>query len=120
MRGITYAGETILTTDSVAEALVELTAALAKIGQAEAVTIPIVYEGRDHIGEAELVIGLGNDVLSVPVDWEGDEPDFSEYADGLRSHSALPQAEEESNVIDISTTAAPGMGYDPDMEIDRA
>jgi hypothetical protein len=102
MRGITYAGETVLTTDAVAAALVDLTAALAKIGQAEAVSIPIVLESRADVGEAELVIGVGNDVLSVPVDWDGDEPDFSEYEAGLRGHPALPQT--ASNVIDIGST----------------
>jgi hypothetical protein len=116
MRRITYAGETVITTDPVAAALVDLTAALAKIGQAEAVTIPIVYEDRDGSGDAELVIGLGNDVLSVPVDWDGAEPDFSEYEEGLRAHSALPQ--KASNVVDLH--AGDDTPYDPDLEIDRA
>lgn len=117
MRGITYAGETILTTDAVAAALVDLTAALAKIGQAEAVTIPIVYTDRDGSGDAELVIGLGNDVLSVPADWDGAEPDFTEYEDGLRSHPALPQ--KASDVIEF-TGGDDDVLYDPDLEIDKA
>ena len=86
MRGITYAGETVLTTDAVAAALVDLTAALAKIGQAEAVTIPIVLADRDETGEAELVIGLGNDVLSVPHGWTDEVPDFSEGRDRLQGY----------------------------------
>lgn len=92
MRTITYAGETVTTTDDVAEALVKLTAAVAKNGRAEAVRIPIVTEDHDHVGTADLVIGVGNDVLSLPLDWDRDEqPDFSQQADELRTHPSYPQ-----------------------------
>lgn len=83
MKQITYAGDSVLTTDDVGSALVELTACLAKKGLAEAVSIPILLDGEVH--DAELVIGVGNDVLSVPTDFDGDEPDFSEAAHRLRS-----------------------------------
>jgi hypothetical protein len=39
MRRITYAGETVITTDDVAEVLVDLTAAVASAGRADAVAI---------------------------------------------------------------------------------
>ena len=92
MRTITYAGETVTTTDDVAEALVKLTAAVAKNGRAEAVRIPIVTEDQEHIGTADLVIGVGNDVLSLPAPWTGEEqPDFSQQADELRTHPSYPQ-----------------------------
>lgn len=71
MRRITYAGENLRTTDAVAGLLVELAAELAKRGEAAAVRILIEPEGS-----AELVIGLGNDVLSVPAMSEGEDPDF--------------------------------------------
>ncbi|MFI8634075.1 hypothetical protein ACIGEP_15935, partial [Microbacterium sp. NPDC077663] len=71
MRCVTYAGETIVTTDDVAEALVELTAAVAAAGASDAVRIPIVDEETHYIGEAEMVIGVGNDVLSSPTTWDG-------------------------------------------------
>lgn len=108
MRCITYAGETVTTTDDVAAALVELTAALARAGQAEAVTIPIVLEnGReDQTGDADLVIGLGNDVLSVPTPWTGDQPDFSEHAAGLRRHHLYP----------MTATARPADDSDPESD----
>ncbi len=89
---MTYAGETVTTTDDVAEALVQLTASIAADGQAEAVSIPIVTEGG-ATDEAELVIGVGNDVLSAPAHtWTGDEPDFGEAAEELRKHKRFPQA----------------------------
>lgn len=40
MRRISYAGEAVITTDEVASVLVDLSAALARLGQAEAVRIP--------------------------------------------------------------------------------
>ncbi|WP_291052438.1 hypothetical protein [Herbiconiux sp.] len=87
MRCITYAGGTLLTTDDVAEHLIDLTAALADRGKAKAVEIPIVPENGEGPRTAELVIGVGNDVLSVPQDWDGEEPDFS--ADAARLEDLL-------------------------------
>lgn len=86
MRRITYAGETVVTTDEVAERLVTLTAELAKRGQAEAITIPILLEPSPTPATADLVVGLGNDVLSVPTPWDEDEPDFSVEAAALDVH----------------------------------
>lgn len=80
-----------MTTDDVAASLVELTAAVAKEGQAEAVSIPIVTDDR-KVAQAELVIGVGNDVLSAPMEWAGEEPDFSGAADDLRNHRLFPRS----------------------------
>lgn len=92
MRCVTYAGETVKTTDDVAASLVELTASVAKEGQSEAVSIPIVTDGG-KVAQAELVIGVGNDVLSAPVDWTGEEPDFSDAAKELKNHRLFPRAQ---------------------------
>lgn len=87
MKRITYAGESVLTSDEVATALIELTAALAKRGLAEAVVIPIVT-ARGALGRsAELVVGQGNDVLAVPEDHDGEEPDFSAATKVLRDQT---------------------------------
>ncbi len=91
MRCVTYAGETVMTTDDVAASLVELTAAVAKEGQSDAVSIPIVTEAGT-VAQAELVIGVGNDVLSAPVDWDGEQPDFRAAAEELRAHRLFPRA----------------------------
>ncbi|AOX47197.1 MULTISPECIES: hypothetical protein [unclassified Microbacterium] len=90
MRCVTYAGETVLTTDDVASSLILLTAAVAKEGQAEAVSIPIVTDDK-KVAQAELVIGVGNDVLSAPVDWTDEEPDFSHAAQELKDHRLFPR-----------------------------
>ncbi len=80
-----------MTTDDVAASLVELTAAVAKEGQAEAVSIPIVTDDR-KVAQAELVIGVGNDVLSSPMEWTGEEPDFAAWSEELRNHRLFPRA----------------------------
>lgn len=82
MRSITYAGEAVQTSDEVAALLVELSAELAKAGRAEAVEIPIVTPGGGR-DTAELVVGLGNDVLSLPSEHEGAEPDFTDAVEML-------------------------------------
>jgi hypothetical protein len=97
VRCITYAGETVLTTDDVAEALVTLTASVASFGEAEAVKIPIVREDNGDADTADMVIGVGNDVLSAPTEWEGEEPNFSDSAERLRSHRHYPRPRDESD-----------------------
>ncbi|CAD5991169.1 hypothetical protein [Agreia sp. COWG] len=84
MKRITYAGESVLTSDTVATVLVELTAALAKKGLAEAVRIPICDATGTDVRTAELVIGIGNDVLAVPESGVGADPDFSTEESALR------------------------------------
>ncbi|MEV8338996.1 hypothetical protein [Leucobacter sp. NPDC077196] len=118
MRTITYAGETVTTTDDVAEALVKLTAAVAKNGRAEAVRIPIITEDHDRVGTADLVIGVGNDVLSLPAKWNGEEqPDFSEQADALRTHPSYPQAITGGPLLDEDLHAT---GWDFELDgLDR-
>lgn len=109
MKRITYAGETVLTSDEVATALVELTAALAKRGLAEAVVIPIVTASGRLDRSAELVVGMGNDVLAVPDDQEGEEPDFSAEAKTLRDHigSVTPN---RSKAVPVESTE-PGTSF---------
>jgi len=116
---VTYAGETILTTDEIAEALVTLTAAVAQTGAAEAVRIPIVIESTGAVGEADLVIGVGNDVLSAPTDWDGEAPDFSAAAKRLRSHHLYPHRVSDDADDAGSAPAAPPVGdWDYDGYID--
>lgn len=117
MRCITYAGENVVTTDEVAALLVELTAELAKRGRAEAVSIPIVVDGdTDGDTSAQLVIGLGNDVLSVPESWDQDVPDFSDaerrlqgYLDDIRPSSAAYEPRDSLETTDVLE--------DPDLDL---
>lgn len=113
MRRITYAGENVLTTDAVARLLVELTAELAKRGEAAAVRIPI-----DPEGSAELVVGLGNDVLSVPVEWHGADPDFD--SSQLEAHLERVRPAPERHLRAVEGHREPDEGYDPDYDITEA
>lgn len=113
MRCVTYAGESVTTTDDVAEALVTLTASVASVGRADAVTIPIVDADTGKVGEASLVIGVGNDVLSVPTEWHREEPDFSAAASELRSHVHFPDAGGVAAQDDLFESDA---HWDPDLE----
>lgn len=115
MRCVTYAGETVTTTNDVAEALVELTAAVAAAGASDAVTIPIVDEETRYIGEAQLVIGMGNDVLSSPTSWDGDEPDFSAAAQTLRAHLHYPQPSGPVHAME-GVEETEGYSWDPDLD----
>lgn len=114
MRCVTYAGETVTTTDDVAEALVQLTASIAADGQAEAVSIPIVTDDGET-EQAELVIGVGNDVLSAPAAWEREEPDFGWAAEQLRQHRRYPQSTAVAHEQTTDDTN-PDAFWDPDLE----
>ncbi|MFG6446386.1 hypothetical protein ACFXP7_13815 [Microbacterium sp. P06] len=114
MRRITYAGETIITSNEVAEALLKLTAAIANDGRAEAVTIPIVVETQGDDTTAELVIGVGNDVLSAPARWDGEELDFSAAAAALRANPSYPRG--ASTTAGPATMDDPDANWDPDLE----
>jgi len=113
MRCVTYAGETVITTDDVAASLIELTAAVAKEGQAEAVSIPIVTDDR-KVAQAELVIGVGNDVLSAPLEWHDEEPDFSHAAAELKDHRLFPRPHLRAVEADASDDDEP-LDYDFDQ-----
>lgn len=113
MRCVTYAGETVITTDDVAASLIELTAAVAKEGQAEAVSIPIVTGDR-KVAQAELVIGVGNDVLSAPLEWHDEEPDFSHAAAELKDHRLFPRPHLRAVESDASDDDEP-LDYDFDQ-----
>lgn len=115
MRRISYAGEAVITTDEVASALVDLSAALARMGQAEAVRIPILTLSGP--ATAELVVGLGNDVLSVPHISDDPEPDFLPELKALRARLELVAPAPQG---DLGEPGGEPDTYDPDLEIPRA
>ena len=87
MTRISYAGESIHTSGEVAAALLEYWAALASRGLAEAVTVP-VCDMDGAMSTAQMVIGIGNDLLAVPEPVGGREPDCGADAAGLRERTA--------------------------------
>lgn len=91
MKLVSYAGQQLVTTDDVADALVQLAAGVASDGTSEAVQIPIVLDGTEDC--ADLIVGVGNDVLVGPQASVGIDPDFSEQAARLRAHPLYPEAQ---------------------------
>lgn len=89
MKLVSYAGQQITTTDEVAEALVALAAAIAREGESAALRIPIAVDGRKEA--ADLIVGVGNDILVGPQASDGDDPDFSAEAAQIRAHRLYPQ-----------------------------
>lgn len=120
VKQITYAGESVMTSDEIGTVLVELTAALAKKGLAEAVVIPICDDaGLDH-RTAELVIGQGNDVLAVPVDTDSDEPDFAAEAEELRSQLHKLTTNIRTSATAYTASADEGGAAEFDYDLDLA
>lgn len=89
MKLVSYAGQQLVTTEDVADALVVLAAEIANDGAAHALQIPILVDGEEDL--AELVVGVGNDVLVGPHASDGADPDFSAHAERLRSHPSYPK-----------------------------
>ncbi|MFF7294238.1 hypothetical protein ACFY9N_17035 [Microbacterium sp. NPDC008134] len=89
MKLVSYAGQQLITTDDVADALVTLAAAIAADGESAALQIPILSDGEKDC--ADLIAGVGNDILVGPQTSHGDDPDFSEEAANLRAHRLYPK-----------------------------
>lgn len=120
MKQITYAGESVITSDEIGTVLVELTAALAKKGLAEAVVIPICdASGLDH-RTAELVIGQGNDVLAVPIDSDVDEPDFAAETEELRTQLRKLNTSNRTSATAYAASSDEGAAAEFDYDLDLA
>ncbi|WP_282848370.1 hypothetical protein [Microbacterium oxydans] len=89
MKLVSYAGQQVVTTDDVADALVALAAAIASEGESAALRLPIVIDGKKD--SADLIVGVGNDLLVGPQTSDGDDPDFSDEAAEIRRHPLFPQ-----------------------------
>ncbi|RBO74255.1 hypothetical protein DSP71_00960 [Microbacterium sp. H6] len=95
----------MVTTDDVADALVALAAAIASEGESAALRLPIVIDGKKD--SADLIVGVGNDLLVGPQTSDGDDPDFSDEAAEIRRHPLFPQRatgdEDEDDEIGIAS-----------------
>lgn len=111
MKLVSYAGQQLLTTDDVADALVELAAAIARDGETEALQIPVVVNGVK--GSADLLVGVGNDLLVGPQASDGADPDFSQDAARMRSHRLYPRSRPEPDDGD-EFDGSLGAGFDPE------
>lgn len=110
MKLVSYAGQQLVTTDDVADALVELAASIASEGSSEALEIPIVVDGEKDC--ADLIVGVGNDLLVGPQASEGTDPDFSDEAAALRQHRLYPQRADDADDEDLAPLQPIDFGID--------
>ena len=65
MKTIHYAGGVVLTSDELADAVVDYAAALAKKGSSAELTIPVVLEDGSH-SEASMLLGPASQLVAQP------------------------------------------------------
>ena len=112
MKLVSYAGQQLITSDDVAETLLTLAAAIASEGESEALEIPILLDGEKDW--ADLLVGVGNDVLVSPHHTAETEPDFSAEVTELQSHRHYPREPRDASAlgdIDIPALSDFDMGH---------
>lgn len=110
-----YGGSSFLTTAEIARTLLRLAIGASATGSTELVEVPIAVPGLRGSATAELVIGSGIPLLSLPADWEGDEPDFSTEAMMLQMRSSYPRPAVEDPSLRHSTVDNSEL-WNPDFE----
>jgi len=65
MRRIRYAGDSVVTGDAIATAVIEYSEALAKANTAASIEIPVRL-GDDGVGSATLLVGPASQLITVP------------------------------------------------------
>jgi len=106
MKTINYAGGAVLTSDAIADAVVDYAAALAKAGSSEELTIPVVLEDGSS-SEASLLLGPASQLVASPeLDPHGELADDA-LVDEIRARTealgplrAVPVDPSEVDVID--------------------
>ncbi|GLJ79737.1 hypothetical protein [Microbacterium imperiale] len=93
MRRVFYAGVALTTTAGIAEALARLAVAMSALGETDMITIPIVTEPTGKTATVQLLVGPGIPLLSMPLDHEEPEPDFSTDVTLLQMHRFYPYAQ---------------------------
>ena len=88
MKSVTYAGLTFATADVIADALLQLAAALGQNEKAETVEIPVIEEdGRPN--SVQLVIGPASQFISRHIDSPYDDPQDVKLVDDLVKRTRL-------------------------------
>lgn len=86
MKLVTYGGQSFLTSDSAAEALLEFAAATASNVRAEVVEIPAVsLEGEPTL--ASFVVGPASEIIVFPAEVPWSEPATGEVENSLRDRT---------------------------------
>jgi hypothetical protein len=99
MRAISYAAERFLTSDAVANAVLQYSMVLAKHDTSDVVPIPVVFEGK--VRTADIIIGPASQITAIDVD---EEPDTE-----LDDRATLADIEERSRRLE----SPPNVGPEP-------
>lgn len=91
MKRVSYAGESFLTSDTTADALVHLTAALGKAQNAQVVELPTLDQ-RGEVQVVLLVVGPSSQLVAVPEESRFQEPDSTEIVADLQARTRAIQA----------------------------
>lgn len=91
MKRVSYAGETFLTADDAADALVHLTAALGIAQNAQVVELPTV-DGRGNVRIVLLVVGPASQLVAIPEDSVYEEPESSALVADLEARTRAMRA----------------------------
>ncbi|QJU54539.1 hypothetical protein SCB71_15550 [Herbiconiux sp. KACC 21604] len=88
MKSVSYAGLTFETADEIADALLQLAAALGVNERSETVDIPVVEQNGD-LSSVQLVIGPASQFISKPVTSPYNEPASAEVVERLTYRTRL-------------------------------
>ena len=83
MKRVSYCGESFLTTDGAADALLELVVAFPGGHDSELLQLPAVNSDGDEM-VVQVVVGPGSELISVPEESTAGEPDTIETVAYLR------------------------------------
>jgi hypothetical protein len=109
MKRVSYAGESFLTTDTVADALVDLTAALGRNQKAEVVEVPSVdLEGRTQA--VRLVVGPASQIVAIHVDSRWGEPEVGD---------TVTRLQEQARATDQPNVAVPSFAAGTIFDLDE-
>jgi hypothetical protein len=87
MKRIAYGGESFITSDDGAAALLEFAASAAMSGVGEVVTLPTVL-ADGQVVSVDLVIGPSSELITSPIESSLAEPDTREAAAALRTRAS--------------------------------
>ncbi len=114
MKRVSYAGESFLTSDTTADALVHLTAALGKAQNAQVVELPTVDQ-RGQVQIVLLVVGPSSQLVAVPEESPFEEPDSTAIVADLEARTRAMRA----NYSGVLSSQGSISDYDMD-ELDQA
>lgn len=98
MKRVSYCGESFLTTDQAADALLQLVAALDDHHDSELVELPAVQSDGKTV-TVHMIVGPRSELVSIPEDGQGDEPDTTDAVVHLRDRARIVSAAPEEHFV---------------------